>query len=235
MYDRTINGTTYLFGNTSALYESDMVMLDHQTGSYWMQVSGEALVGTLAGTRLTLLPSQTTTWRLWRQQHPNSLVLSRQTGHNRNYDRDPFTNFGQQLNESGRFIFPVSENGSDPRLPPGEVVLGVEVANEQWAYPITRLGDGVINHQIGDTPLVVFSLADGPTGAAYNRQVGEQTLTFIYSNNSIQDEETGSTWNFSGKAIVGTLEGTQLNPLPVRSTFWFSLITSFPNLQLYQP
>ncbi|MCA9931503.1 MAG: DUF3179 domain-containing protein [Anaerolineales bacterium] len=59
VYDRTVNGEMLLFGNTSALYESDMVMLDHQTGSYWMQVSGEAIVGTLTGTRLTSLPART--------------------------------------------------------------------------------------------------------------------------------------------------------------------------------
>ena len=81
MYDRrlTPESEPVLFGNTSALYESDMVMLDHETGSYWMQVSGEALVGELAGQRLTALPSQTTTWGLWRQQFPDSVSYTHLT------------------------------------------------------------------------------------------------------------------------------------------------------------
>ena len=45
VYSRDLDGRMLLFGNTSALYESDMVMYDHQTGSYWFQVLGEAIVG----------------------------------------------------------------------------------------------------------------------------------------------------------------------------------------------
>ena len=233
MYDRTVNGNILLFGNTSALYESDMVMVDHQSGSYWMQVSGEALVGTLAGERLVALPSQTTTWALWQMQYPHTFVLSRQTGYNRNYSRDPFVGLGEQLNEDGRFIFPVSETGRDPRLPPGEVVLGVEVEEQQWAYPIERIGDGVVNHEIAGRPIVIFSQADGPTGAAYERIVDDQIVTFRWVEGAYQDNETGSTWTLTGTAVAGQLTGTQLTPLPVRSSFWFSLITSFPDLNLY--
>ena len=233
MYDRDVDGQTLLFGNTSALYESDMVMVDHQTGTYWMQVSGEALVGQLAGARMTALPSQTTTWALWKALYPNSLALSRDTGFNRNYSYDPFTSLGEQLNRGGDFIFPVSETGRDPRLDPGEVVLGVEVGEAQWAYPLERIGDGVVNHQIGEVPVVVFSVADGPTGAAFVRVVEDQMLTFAYENGVFTDEETGSAWNLAGQATRGELVDTQLDALPVRSSFWFSLITSFPDLELY--
>ena len=79
MYDRTIQGKPLLFGNTSALYESDMIMFDHQSGSYWQQVNGTAIAGTLTGEQLTLLPAQTTTWDLWLEQHPQTQVLSLDT------------------------------------------------------------------------------------------------------------------------------------------------------------
>ena len=62
VYDRLLDGKPLTFGNTSALYESDMVMFDHDTGSYWMQVSGEAIVGPLAGQHMQALPSQMTSW-----------------------------------------------------------------------------------------------------------------------------------------------------------------------------
>ncbi len=45
VYSRELDGQVLLFGNTSALHESDMVMYDHRTGSYWFQVLGEAIVG----------------------------------------------------------------------------------------------------------------------------------------------------------------------------------------------
>lgn len=210
-----------------------MVMLDHQTGSYWMQVSGEAIVGTLTGERLTALPSQTTTWELWLAQFPETLVLSRSTGFNRDYTYDPFTGLGERFNETGEFIFPVSETGRDPRLDPGEVVLGVEIGDAQRAYPIERLGEAVINETIGETPLVIFSVTEGPTGAAFSSKVAGDVLTFSLVNGAFTDDQTGSVWNLAGVATEGELAGTQLTALPTRSTFWFSLITSFPELTVY--
>jgi hypothetical protein len=233
VYDRTIDGQALLFGNTSALYESDMVMLDHQTGSYWMQVSGKAIVGTLTGERMQLLPSQTTTWGLWKEQHPETLSLSRETGYGRDYDYNPFIGFGERLNATGQFIFPVSENGRDPRLEPGEVVLAVEVAGMQRAYAIERLGDGVIEDEIGGSAVVVFSSRDGPTGAAYRPIVEGRRLTFAYVDGAYVDEQTGGTWSLSGAAIKGEFVGAQLESLPSRSTFWFSIVATFPDIELY--
>lgn len=231
MYDRSVNGDVLLFGNTSALYESDMVMLDHQTGSYWVQVSGEAVVGPLTGSRLTVLPSQTTTWGLWKEQHPETLSLSRDTGYSRDYSRNPFLGYRESINRSGRFAFPVSEAGRDPRLDPGALVLGVEIGNITRAYPLEPVDNGVINDAVGETAVVIF--VKGAAGAAYSPVVDSQTLTFTYSNGTFVDDQTGTTWNLAGKALSGDLAGTQLEPLPSRSTLWFALIATFPELSLY--
>ena len=101
MYDYTIQGQPLRFGNSSALYESDMVIFDHETGSYWQQVNGRAIVGPLMGERLLLLPAQTTTWALWKDQFPDTQVLSRDTGHVRRYDYDPFLGLAERLNRDG--------------------------------------------------------------------------------------------------------------------------------------
>ena len=210
-----------------------MVMFDHKSGSYWQQVNGKAIAGTLTGEQLTLLPAQTTTWDLWLEQHPQTQVLSLDTGHQRNYTNDQFIGLGDKLNQGGDFIFPVSETARDDRLKPGEVVLGVEVGNTQRAYAIGQIGDGVINDTLDETPLVIFSLRDGPTGAAFLTQLENQTLTFRFVEGQYQDEQTDSKWSLSGLAVSGKLAGTQLEPLPIRSTFWFSLVTSFPDIELY--
>ena len=62
VYSRVLDGETLVFGNTSALYESDLIMFDWETGSYWHQVIDEAIVGPLTGRRVTALPSRMTTW-----------------------------------------------------------------------------------------------------------------------------------------------------------------------------
>jgi hypothetical protein len=91
----------------------------------------------------------------------------------------------------------------------------------------------VINDRIGETPVVIFSRADGPSGVAYKPVVEEQSLTFLFEEGEIRDQQTGSRWNMSGQAITGDLAGSELEPLVTRSTFWFALIAAFPDLELY--
>ena len=76
VFSRELDGETLLFGNTSALYQSDLVMYDHGTGSYWFQVLGEAVVGDLTGKRLSLLPAATSPWGDWKALHPDTLLLT---------------------------------------------------------------------------------------------------------------------------------------------------------------
>ncbi len=123
VYSRELDGDILLFGNTSALFESDLVMFDHQTGSYWFQVLGEAIVGPLTRKRLTMLPSTTITWVQWKELHPDTQILSRDLGLRRegSYDRDPFASYADRVNR-GQFAFPVSEKKLDDRLLPGDKV-----------------------------------------------------------------------------------------------------------------
>jgi hypothetical protein len=237
VYDRLLPGTgaPLLLGNTSALYESDMVMFDHQTGSYWNQVIGDAIVGPLTGQRMSILPAQMTTWGSWKSLYPDTLALSENSGFERDYRRDPFTGYGAELNASGRFFFPVSDAGRDPRLEPGEIVLGLELDGVHRAYPLELLGDDVVHDTLGNTEVVIFSQADGPSGTAYLPKIDGRTLTFTFEDGRIQDRETGSEWNLSGRAIDGELAGAQLEPLPARATFWFSLVANFPEIEVYQP
>jgi hypothetical protein len=237
VFDRVLPGAgaPLIMGNTSALYESDMVMFDHQTGSYWNQVSAEAIVGPLTGQRLSILPAQMTTWGGWKESYPDTLALSENTGFERDYRRDPFTGYGEALNAGGRFFFPVSEAGRDPRLDPGEIVLGLEIGGDLRVYPLTLLGDAVVKDTLGDTDVVVFSQADGPGGAAYFPEIESRELTFVLEDGRIQDLETGSEWDLAGRAIDGELAGAQLEPLSVRSTFWFSLVANFPEIDVYLP
>ena len=76
VFSRAVDGQTLTFGNTSALYQSDLVMYDHQTGTYWFQVAGEAVVGTMTGSHLDSLPSATMPWGRWKSLHPDTPLLT---------------------------------------------------------------------------------------------------------------------------------------------------------------
>lgn len=241
VYDRRVAGRTLLFGNTSALYESDLVMFDHQTGSYWFQVAGEAIVGELAGTRLRALPSATVAWEAWRRLHPNTRLLVGE-GDERfgeRYATDPFLGYAESLNEArgkSAFAFPVSEEGLDRRLPLGEVVIAVEAGGAERAYPVRLLGRAAVNDVVGGRPVLVLSGAEGAVAFAFGRQVRGRTLTFdLAPAGKLRDRETGTRWDAAGRAVAGRLRGARLTPLPLRRALWFSIALARPGIELYRP
>lgn len=77
-FSRTVDGTALEFLNTGAIWRYDLVMYDRQTGTQWSQVAGEALDGSLHGTRLDLVQQQVTTWKDWRRSH-GAPVMERPT------------------------------------------------------------------------------------------------------------------------------------------------------------
>ncbi len=232
VYSRRLAGKVLTFGNTSALYESDMVMLDYETGSYWWQVAGEAIVGELTGEELGLLPSTMTTWQKWEQLYPNSLVLSRNTGFTRPYERDPFSFYSLAINNN-QFAFPVSEAAADSRLQPANKVLTVKLGELVKAYPLDNNLPKIIHDTLNEENIVVFLDSEVQSGNAFLTEVKEHKLSFTFSQEKLVDTKTGSTWNQVGKAIAGELVGTQLQALPSKTSFWFAIVAAEPNVVLY--
>ena len=87
VYDATVNGVHHELGTSGFLYRSNKMMYDQATKSLWSTLSGTPVVGSLVGRGIELktLYVVTTTWKEWRRRHPNTLVLSLDTGHRRDY------------------------------------------------------------------------------------------------------------------------------------------------------
>ncbi len=238
VFDRRIDGETHVFGNTSALFQSDLVMIDHETGSYWFQTGGEAVIGPQSGKLLDLLPSVMMPWSDWLALHPETLVLSRDQGFGSppsRYDRDPFGAYAQSV-DAGRFAFPVDEDQISGILRLSEIVLSVRVNDTEKAYPVGRLGDDVANDEIDGTSIAVFAQESGPSAAAYSPMVNGTMLTFTGTGNGLYiDEQTESTWDFTGSAISGELAGERLTLLPSRRSMWFSISIDQPDIEVYFP
>ena len=117
------------FGVSGLLYQSDMLMYDRESESLWSQISAEAVAGSATGKRLSILRSRLETWGRWRARHPQTTVLSRRTGHWRDYAATPYGDYAS----SRRLLFPVHR---DRRYHPKEWTLGVRVKNgPSRAYP----------------------------------------------------------------------------------------------------
>jgi len=145
------------FGVSGRLYKSNVLLYDHQTESLWSQLREEAVTGELAGTKLEKLASTRTTWRAWRERHPDTLVLSTETGYRRNYSVDPYTGYYRALG----LMFPVGDVRKD--LPAKEMVLGVELGGAAKAYPLEALkkNPGTLKDDIGDVSVAVEVSGDG--------------------------------------------------------------------------
>lgn len=127
-YDRTIDGEAVEFGTSGKLYNSNLVMYDRLSDTYWSQIDGLAIVGELAGQELTPISLDTVVWRDWKATNQDSEVLSHNTGFDRDYGRDPYGSYY----EDSFICFPVE--GRDDRIHPKTVVFGVEIGGAYAAY-----------------------------------------------------------------------------------------------------
>jgi len=116
------------FGTSGKLYNSNLVMYDELTDTYWQQIDGKAIVGELTGQELKAISIDTVVWRDWKALHPNSEVLSQETGISRNYGRDPYGSYY----EDSFLLFSV--DNEDSRVHSKTVVFGIEVDGVYTAY-----------------------------------------------------------------------------------------------------
>jgi hypothetical protein len=133
-FDATIDGQATDFGVSGLLYNSDVLLYDRETESLWSQILSQSVAGERVGMKLTPLPISHTTWRDWQDKHPDSLVLSDDTGHFRDYQRDPYAGY-----EKSRYTYFAVNNEAPDNYHPKEVVLGLGVDGVYKAYPFIEL------------------------------------------------------------------------------------------------
>ena len=132
-FQRKVGNRLLTFGVSGLLYQSDVLMYDHQTESLWSQITMQAVTGKHVGHHLEPLFLEHTTWSAWRKEHPDTLVLSPETGFTRDYRRDPYEAYAR----TDQLMFPPARQ--DDRLSPKEWVLGIEIDGQSKAYPFSIL------------------------------------------------------------------------------------------------
>ncbi len=158
------------FGVSGKLYNSNLVLYDRKTNSYWTQINGQAIVGELAGRKLTPISIDTVVWRDWKKAHPDSEVLSQETGFIRPYGVDPY---GSYYEDS--FVFFPVEN-KDDRIHPKTKIFGIEMNGVYKAYPADDLKElGTVEDTVGG---VRIKLERDDTGAVKitNLETGEEIV-----------------------------------------------------------
>jgi hypothetical protein len=151
VFDRRVEGAVRRFGVSGLLYRSDLLMYDRETESLWSQISAEAVTGPSLGRRLALLRSRIERFGEWKRSHPETTVLSRETGYRRSYARSPYGSYAV----SERLAFPAP---LDRRYYPKMPTLGLRIeGGDARAYPaleVVRAG-GVIRERFDGKPVEV--------------------------------------------------------------------------------
>jgi len=246
-FERTVDSQVLDFGTTGRLRFSNLIMYDRQTETWWQQGTGEGIVGSLTGTQLEFVPAAMISWEEFKNANPDSLVLSRETGHLRSYGRNPYVGYDDINNPPFLYQGPATPG----QLPPVARVLALEFDGEAAAYPYQILSDvNVVNDRVGDQDVAIFwapgtaSALDTSTieegrdvgsAIAYDRNIDGQLLTFEYDGENIIDTQTGSTWDILGRAVSGSLRGNQLSEVVSVNHLWFSWAAFKPETRIYQP
>jgi hypothetical protein len=245
-FKRTFDGNVLDFGTTGRLRYSNLIMYDRQTETWWQQATGDAIAGEHTGAQLEFYPAAMISWADFKELYPDGKVLSRDTGHPRDYGRNPY--FGYDDINQTPFLF----SGTTPnQLPPMARVLTVDMNGEAVAYPYDVLSElNVINDAVGGNDVVVIwtegtasalhtsNIPEGQevgSAVAYSRILDGSTLDFEFKDGKILDTKTGSEWNIFGLAIAGELAGKQIAPVVSINHFWFSWAAFKPETRIYQP
>lgn len=240
VFERTIDGETLRLGVSGLLRNSDLIMWDDLTQTWWQQFTGEGIVGEHTGRLLEILPSQVVGFGAFVEQYPDGEVLDPGS---RTYGSNPYV--GYDTNENP-FLF---QGELDDRLFPTARVLAGVIDGEPIAYPFDVLAEEiVINDTVGERDVVAFwqpgatsaldsssidSSRDVGMAALFRREVDGEVLTFSVDGDVIRDDQTGSVWNVFGTAVEGELEGSQLRQELAAPHFWFAWAAFRPETAVY--
>lgn len=218
------------FGVSGLLYNSNLIMYDKESGSYWPQMFLKAAAGKFRGDDLPLERMIETTWKTWRSLYPGTRALSSKTGYSRNYQAYPYGSF--KTDQS--IYFPVRTR--DSRLHPKERIMGIVAGAGAKAYVVGSMDSvSVIHDRVGNENYVIIGSAVDNFVVAYQTDRTFELSAYDLDNGRIvlKDQETGSEWNIFGEAVSGQLTGEKLGIGKSFVSFWFAWAAFYPETEIW--
>lgn len=231
MWRAEIDGRKLRF-HLTGINNQNFLMRDEQTGSWWQQVTGQALFGPLRGRRLDLVFFDEVSFGLWRREHPRGRVLRPLAG-------VPWREFSKDWEaDTAKLPVVTPVRAGDP-LPPHELVVGVSLGGADKAYPFNALRrQSPIIDTLDGVPIVLVLGEDGRSIRAFERRLDERELNLFAKPGSaplrLLDAETGSEWSFAGEAASGPLKGKRLRRVYALNDYWFDWQAYHPGTAVYR-
>lgn len=248
VYDRRFQDQVLTFEVSGMLRNSDMVMADRQSESWWQQLSGEALMGKYAGKELKVIPSQVISLEDFFERYPKGKVLSPKTKESDRYGKNPYVGYDSKDGKPyERFFDP---DKIDHRLPPMERLIDLKVDDQIKVYPFSEIAKaGVINDHFEGENVVIFykkgtvSVLDQKeisnsknigSATLFSSKYKGEVLKFEKKGKFFYDNKTNSKWDITGRCIEGELKGEQLRSMIHSNHFAFAFLTFYPDAIIYQ-
>jgi len=215
----------------TGINNQNFLMRDEQTGSWWQQVTGEAVFGPLKGRRLELVFHDEIPFGLWRREHPHGRVLRPQEG-------VPWREFSKDWEaDTAKLPVVTPARAGDP-LPPRELIVGVHLQGAAKAYPLAALQrQSPVADSVGGIPIALVVGEDGRSVRAFERRLDGRELDLFAKPGPpplrLLDAETGSEWSFAGEAVSGPLAGKKLPRVYTLKDYWFDWQAYHPGTAVY--
>jgi hypothetical protein len=228
LYETTHDGVHYNLGTSGFLFRSNKLMYDRGTQSLWNTLWGRPVIGPLVGQDITLKRRSilTTTWGEWRRRHPETKVLSLDTGHRRDYSEGAAY---REYFATDRLMFTVPE--LDARLANKAEVLALlfdQHPDRPLAISAEFLERNRLHHErIGGIAFVVLTDA---SGANRVYETGGRLFSDWDDDRTLVDEG-GGVWTLSEAALESS-KGDVLERLPAHRAFWFGWYAAFSETRL---
>ena len=190
-FERTVQGRVLEFGTTGKLRSSDLVMYDRETQSWWQQFLGRAIVGSLTGTDLVMLPVRIESFERVLARTPDAMLLVPNNPNLRAYGSNPYVGY---------------DTSARPFLYDGEFPENVEpmmrviaVGDKAWTLELLRSrgriedGDLVLSWQAGQNSAL------DKRNISESRDVGNvvvQRKKMVNGNDVLADEVHHVTFAF---------------------------------------
>jgi hypothetical protein len=218
VWETTVDGRVLHF-HLAGINNQNFIMKDEETGSWWQQVTGEAILGPLKGKRLKPVFMDELTFATWKHEEPQGRVLAPDekiaAGHK----------YAPPDWEEKMLRVPVATQLNEHTLDKRALVAGVTINGAAKAYPLGALQkQNPITDTVGNTPLIIILDEDGKSIRAFDRRVeGREREFFLKPNSSplrLVDDK-GAEWDFSGAPLASSPSSKPLTKIPVLKDYWF--------------
>ena len=231
MWETPATGRSSKF-HLAGINNQNFIMQDEETGSWWQQITGEAIFGSSKGERLKPVLHDELSFSLWKKEHPDGRVLVPD-------DSKPWKQFSENWEEHTAGLPVLAALNPDTSLSARTQIVGIKVGAVAKAYPLATIQEqSPILDYIGDTPVIIVVAEDKKSVRAFERRIEGQELEFFAKSDSqalrLVDAQTGSEWDFTGKALTGPHAGRKLMQIYLLNDYWFDWKAYNPGTEVYR-